>query len=197
MKLNFNEIIPKFDSILSRGLCSGLGDKNGQMCIEAAICASLNLPHGDQPPCVTPAIIRYKITLNDAKWSSPVSRAKNLRALGIAQIGSLGIVNGQDFVNKLQHKTISILIPDLFDTLYPNKFTELVNECRSTGDKLACRKLAAAATDVAAAAAATYATVATYAAAADVDKSDKYLIMSANLALEVLKELKSPGCDWI
>lgn len=38
MKINFPEVIEKFDTILERGLCSGIGDRNGQMCIEAAGC---------------------------------------------------------------------------------------------------------------------------------------------------------------
>ena len=63
------------------------------MCIEAAICYALNLPHGDNPNCVELSVSRYKIVINDSRhWISPQSRAKHLRNLGIAQIGSKGIV---------------------------------------------------------------------------------------------------------
>src|SRR6516164_1788792 len=41
--------VTKFDRILSAGLSSGLGERGGQVCIEAAICQTLGLPHGDDP----------------------------------------------------------------------------------------------------------------------------------------------------
>jgi hypothetical protein len=34
------------------GLCSGLGNPTpGEMCVEAAVCYALDLPHGDEPSC--------------------------------------------------------------------------------------------------------------------------------------------------
>src|SRR5258708_26571172 len=93
LEIDFPAVIKKFDSILERGLCAGVGDRDGQMCVEAAICAALNLPHGDNPSCVASFVRDYKIALNDANWSSPQARAKGLRDLGIAQIGSKGIVS--------------------------------------------------------------------------------------------------------
>src|SRR5262245_13768697 len=95
--IDFKAVIPKFDSILERGLCSGVGKRDGQMCIEAAICAAMDLPHGDNPSCVNPAVRSYKIALNDANWSTAEARANGLRAIGIAQIGSAWIVNGKEF----------------------------------------------------------------------------------------------------
>src|ERR1700721_260365 len=91
------EVIQKFDAILERGLCKGVGERDGQMCIEAAVCAAMDLPHGDEPTCVEPAVRKFKIGLNDSNWSSPAARAAGLRDLGIAQIGSLGVVNGAEF----------------------------------------------------------------------------------------------------
>lgn len=44
------------------------------MCVEAAVCYALGLPHGDEPTCVDEVIRRYKITLNDNKWSSNAAR---------------------------------------------------------------------------------------------------------------------------
>ncbi len=90
--------VAKFDSILEeRGLSKGLGTQEGSMCIEAVICYVLNLPHGDDPKCVANSVRDFKITLNDKNWSSPQARAKSLRNLGLAQLGSLGIVNDKDF----------------------------------------------------------------------------------------------------
>src|SRR3990167_7870353 len=111
--LDFETIIPKFDAILARGLCEGVGSREGQMCIEAAICAALDLPHGDNPSCVEPTIRSYKISLNDKKWTSAEARAKGLRNLGIAQIGSNGVVDGREFKKRLAKRTIQVLLPEM------------------------------------------------------------------------------------
>lgn len=51
MESNFNFQtfnVQKYDELLNNGLSSGLGSREtGQMCIEAAICTVLGLPHGD------------------------------------------------------------------------------------------------------------------------------------------------------
>src|SRR3990167_4202559 len=174
--LNFETIIPKFDAILSRGLCSGVGNRDGQMCIEAAICAALDLPHGDNPSCVEPNIRAYKIALNDKSWSCPEARAKGLRDLGIAQIGSRGVVNGREFTQRLAKRTIQVLLPEMVRSI-PSlakqaKLLELAQICEQEGTRNAAVELgealyatAAAATandayDAAAAAYDAYATAA-------------------------------------
>src|SRR6266480_87978 len=93
--------VEKFDSILTRGLSAGLGEQSGQMCIEAAICATLGLPHGDKPTCVAKSVRDFKIALNDKRWSSAKARAEGLRDLGLAQLGSLGVVDDKQFTSKL------------------------------------------------------------------------------------------------
>jgi hypothetical protein len=112
--------VAKYDAILARGLCYGMGTPNSQVCIEAAICETLGLPHSDDPKCVAQSVRRFKIGLNDVNWSSPSARAKGLRELGIAQLGSLGVVNDVEFVTKLTEKTIRLLIPKLFRYVFPN-----------------------------------------------------------------------------
>jgi hypothetical protein len=59
--------VTKFDTILARGLSHGLGKPGEQVCIEAAICETLGLSHGDDPQCVSDAV----------------------RALGLAQVLAL------------------------------------------------------------------------------------------------------------
>lgn len=170
--INFPEIIPKFDSILERGLCIGVGSPSGQMCIEAAITQAMGLPFSDEPECVTEAVHQFKIRLNDSRqWVSPESRAKALRSLGIAQIGSKGIVSDVEFTKRLSEKIIRKLLPQLFREIFPanEKLLAVALRCEQEG------------TDSAA-----------YSA-----DSEKYLILVADLALEVLKELKSPGCEWL
>jgi hypothetical protein len=260
--------VVKYDSILARGLSSGLGKPKGQICIEAAICETLGLEHGDDPKCVARAVRSFKIRLNDSPWTTPTARAWGMHDLGIAQLGSLGVVNDKEFRLSVAKKTIQRIIPALFRELYPNRkeVLDAANVCESAGTRqsaLVIRNAAAyAAADVdaayaayaaadadatyaaayaaaadagyataaAAAAYATYAAAVAAAAAADAGyaaaaaaayaayadaaayaayaaaaaaaavaaaqknkRTDKYLIMSAELALETLRELKSPG----
>ena len=262
------EIVAKFDDVLSRGLCAGLGSPNGQMCVEAAICYALGLPHGDEPEYVEPAVKSYKIRLNDAHWSSPQARAAGLRDLGIAQIGSEGVVDGAEFSRRMSTKTIQILIPALFREVlkHDEKCLTAADRCETDAtataataagaaasysayfsysysadansaagdasysaysaaagattaysysadaDSAACdadvysysAACAADAADCAASAAAAadaYLTALAAACAADACadsySADKYLLLSAKLALETLRELNSPGCEWL
>jgi hypothetical protein len=225
-----DERIEKFDRILSRGLCRGMGTSDGQMCIEAAITQALDLPLSDVPNCVTQEIRDFNISLNVKGWSSPHARAKHLRDLGIAQIGSLGVVNGKEFLRHLQRKIIGVLLPDLFRKVFNNKkdILLLVQACEQEPTVKNCQLLEYA----------TYATYSAYSAyagllglravhaanaaknaaknAADAANAassanivynttcfasaanpNYYFIMCADLALEVLKGLKSPGCEWL
>jgi hypothetical protein len=220
MKLDFEVLVPRIDAILARGLSRGLGTKGAQVCIEAAICEALNLPHGDDPQCVAIAVRAFKIRLNDSNWSSPEARAAGLRDLGIAQLGSLGVVNDVEFAMRMAHATIQILIPALFrqiftlDTPEHQKCREAADRCAAAADAAAADAADAAAADArwaaaarwadaaAAAAAARWAAAAADdAAAADAaaagNDSDHYLRISAGIALTVLREMKSPGCEWV
>jgi hypothetical protein len=160
--------VAEFDRILAKGLSEGLGERGKQVCIEAAICQTLGLPHGDDPGCVAESVRRFKITLNDARWSSPRARAKGLHDLGLAQLGSKGAVEDKKFTRRLTKSTIQVLIPTVFrDVLSKNKeCLEAADRCEREGTKDAA-----------------------YAASA----ADKYLKLSAKLALDVLRELNSPG----
>ena len=176
MTFNIKEFdIEKFDGILARGLSHGLGTRGESVCIEAAICETLGVEHGDDPGCVDQAVRAYKIKLNDSRWSSPKERSKGLRDLGIAQLGSLGSIDSKEFSRRLAEKTIRVLIPVLFRDLFPNnkKLLAVADRCEKEGTKDAAYAAANAAD-----------------AAAD---ADKYLNLSAKLALEVLREMQSPG----
>jgi hypothetical protein len=214
--------VAKFDAILARGLSSGVGERSGQMCIEAAICAVLDLPHDDDPGCVAPAVRAFKIKLNDGRWSSPAARAKGLRELGLAQLGSAGTITDEQFTDLLAERTIRVLIPRLFRTIlvkHPDCLAA-AERCEKEGTVYAAYAAYAAADAAYAAADAAYAAAytadaaravcaadaayaaacAAYAAAytacaADAARAaDEYLLLSAQIALDVLAELKSPGC---
>ena len=63
--------------VVDAGLVSGVGKpKPGEMCVEAAVCLALGLPHGDDPQCVSRALRSLKIRLNDSRWSSPARWAR-------------------------------------------------------------------------------------------------------------------------
>ncbi len=240
-KQNFNPEtfdLKTYDALIARGLSSGVGKRDGQMCIEAVICTALGLPHGDDPQCVAASVRSFKIALNDKKWSSPEARAAGLRDLGLAQLGSLGVVSDKDFVKKLSEKLIRVLIPTLLRELYPQdsfstwrsaKILGLALRCELEGTIKVARETRdflqsdAAADAAAAASAAAYAAYAAYdaadaadaaaafypnaasaaayaayaAAAAAAAAGDKYLKLGASLALEVLRDLKSPGCQLL
>jgi hypothetical protein len=88
--------------VVDAGLCKGVGNpKPGEMCVEAAVCYAMDLPHGDQPTCVSPAIRVLKITLNDANWSSNAARAKGLRRLAVLQLGSKDNFDDIEFAQRL------------------------------------------------------------------------------------------------
>jgi hypothetical protein len=265
--INRNKFVAKFDEILARGLSSGMGKRDGQMCIEAAVCAALDLPHGDEPQCVATTVRTFKIALNDSNWSSPQARAAGLRDLGIAQVGSLGVVDDNVFVQKIAEKTIRVLIPALFREVFPNNQACLAaaKRCEDEGTEEAARAAEAAARDAWDAGAAARAAwdagtaardawdagaaaraawdagtaaraaagaardawaarAASWAAAGDAARAagaaaeaaawairaardaagaaagaarDKYLVLSAKLALEVLREMGSPGVGWL
>lgn len=195
MEINWKTFIPKYHKLLDRGLSSGIGSRDGQMCVEAAVCAALGLPHGDEPHCVDPSVRAFKIALNDAAWSSPQARAQGLRRLGIAQVGSLGKIPPYEFAKRLTEKTTRVLLPTLFREVladYPECLVA-ADRCEREGTCEAARSAETAAEAARAARAASTKTAEAVARA----KADRYLILSANLAVETLVELQSPGCEYM
>lgn len=153
--IDFKTVISKFDSILARGLRAGLvcwddGDDE-QMCVEAAVCAALGLPHGDDPKCVASSVRDYMIRINDSKWSSPTARATHLRDLGIAQLGSLGVIDDLEFVRMLAGKTIKILLPPLLRSVFDNNAAVMLaaDQCEQDGSCDAAKAAAKAAFEAA------------------------------------------------
>lgn len=98
--------------VVNAGLVQGIGEPiPGEMCVEAAVCYALGLPHGDEPSCVAPAVRRLKIRLNDACWSSPQARAKGLRRLAIAALGSRGALDDVEFGTRVARLAIQTCVP--------------------------------------------------------------------------------------
>jgi hypothetical protein len=162
------------------GLVKGVGvAEPGKMCVEAAVCYALGLPHGDDPGCVSSALRRLKIRLNDSNWSSDTARAKGLRRLALAQLGSAGVLDDREFARRVVEMTIRKAVPvglraaarrnpkhaAALEAAAVRCETEGTREAAREGERVAAAAYAAYAADAAAAAADAAAAYAAYAAA--------------------------------
>src|SRR5690242_1611498 len=106
------EIAIKVLSVVDAGLVNGVGNPvPGQMCVEAAVCYALDLPHGDDPQCVSRALRALKIRLNDSNWSSNVARTKGLRRLAVVQLGSRDALDDVEFTKRVAALSIRTCVP--------------------------------------------------------------------------------------
>ena len=215
------ELASRVLKTVEKGLSGGLGNpKPGQMCVEAAVCYAMGLPHSDKPPCVGSAVRRFKIALNDKKWSSKEVRAEGMKALAIAQLGS-DQIDQHEFLKLVAKGTIQQIVPVALRAvakLLPNYAGELeaaAKKCEADGTRAAAleardtarrvRQYAAAYADAYAtaayAAAAAYADAYAAADAADAGRKakirDEVLKIAANIGLQALITLKSPGCEFL
>ena len=100
------ELSRKVLEVVDAGLVSGMGKPEpGKMCVEAAVCYAMGLPHSDEPTCVSPALRKLKIRLNDSNWSDDAARTKGLRRLAIAQLGSAGVLDDAEFAKRVSRMT--------------------------------------------------------------------------------------------
>jgi hypothetical protein len=246
MQVEITEAVArKVLSIVDKGLSSGLGvRKPGQMCVEAAVCYALDLPHGDDPQCVSPALRTLKINLNDRQWSSKKARAAGLRRLAVAQLGSREHLDDKEFARRVAELAIRKSVPEALraaasihkDPMHVQALRDAANKCeREPTEKNSreARKIAAYAAYAAYAAAnattaanaaanaadaanaaanaanaanaadaanaaanAANAANAAYAAYADAAR-DKSLAGFAEGVVQILIEMKAPGCQWL
>lgn len=172
--------------VVDAGLSSGLGHpKPGAMCVEAAVCFALGLPHGDNPPCVHPLMRAYKIQINDMSWSSKKARAEGLRRVAVAQLGSVDI-DGAVLAKALAEQTIRLVVPAalraaasvLRDATHKAALEAAAARCEQEGSAAASAAARAAARD------ASYAASAAVSAAASYDASDaaSYAVSAASYA---------------
>ena len=98
--------------IVDAGLVHGLGKPEpGKMCVEAAVCYALGLPHGDNPKCVSRVLRSLKISLNDRNWSSDKARARGLRKLAVLQLGTKDTLDEKAFLAAVVEMTIKKIVP--------------------------------------------------------------------------------------
>jgi len=106
------EIAIKVRDTVDAGLVKGKGVQiPGQMCVEAAVCYAMGLPHSDEPPCVSAAVRSLKIGLNDSAWSSDEIRGRGMRRLALAQLGSAGTVDDAEFNRRVIEVIIRRFVP--------------------------------------------------------------------------------------
>ena len=169
----------KVRDTVDAGLVKGIGRPTpGQMCVEAAVCYAMGLPHGDEPTCVSPALRRLKIRLNDASWSSNAARAKGLRRLALAQLGSADGLDDQVFRGRVVEMTIRRAVPVALreaarrNPAHADALEAAAVRCEREGT--------CASADYAASAA-----------------RDRVLADYAEWVVEILIDLKAPGCQWL
>ena len=207
------EVVTKLLSVVDAGLVNGMGrPEPGHMCVEAAVCYSLGLPHGDDPQCVAPSLRALKIRLNDSRWSSNQARAKGLRRLAVIQLGSKGNLDAAEFRKRVAELATKTCVPIALraaasinkDPKHKQAMLDAANRCEIEGSQQSARdanKVARAAAADAAADAAAYAAAdayaAAYAAADAAAARDKILSDFAEGVVQILIEMKVPGCEWL
>ena len=219
------EVAAKVLSVVDAGLVKGVGVAiPGQMCVEAAVCYALGLPHGDAPQCVSPALRSFKIKLNDANWSSEKARANGLRRLALVQLGSAGHLDEKEFARRIVDLAIRKAVPSALriaasvhkDPTHQAALMAAAERCEKEGTRQAAndaKKNAATAAAAAYAYAAAYAAADAYAAAAAyaayayadayaakkerANARDKALNGYAEDVVQILIDMKVPGVQWL
>jgi len=134
-----------------------------------------------------------------------------MRDLAIAQLGSNSL-NQKAFRKKFSFAIITKMLPAMFRDLGEEKWEKeikslegaksLKKAIKAAYDVADANDVASAAYDAAASAARhaaypDYVNYSVYYVAKATNTGDKYLKMVAHLAVEVLKDMKSPGCQFI
>jgi hypothetical protein len=190
--------IKSLHMLLDEGLVKGMGEPEpGKMCVEAAVCYALGLPHGDDPQCVAPSLRALKIGLNDAYWSSNKARAEGLRRLAIVQLGSKDVLDEQVFIQRLAE-----LAATYAAATYAADAAASADYAAKSADAAASADYAAKSADYAdyadyAAKSADYAAKSADYAAKSADAFDKTLSRFAEDVVRILINMKAPGAQWL
>jgi hypothetical protein len=189
VELNIDDIVKRFDAYCSRGLCAGITQgvgKKQQFCVEAAIDMATKGNDADpnqaedDPPCVDSDLRSFKIDLNDQDWSSPRARARGLRDVGIAQLGTANRnFSFGRFISDLSERLTAQLIERIYAKDGAKGVAESIStlqefeNCSDSGDFLSILRR-------------------------EFDlKKDVALNMVASASAEVLIEMGTPGGKWL
>jgi hypothetical protein len=204
--------------IVDCGLTSGRGvPEPGKMCVEAAVCFALGEPHGDRPTCVGDAVRAFKIALNDAAWSSGAARARGMREIAIAQLGS-NEIDQVEFAQRIAIAMVKHMLSRLLRRIGLVKEAEVCAAVETLDAAGSAAYSAASAASYAASAAYSAASAASYAAssaaysaanfaadaasyaasaASSAAERDKVLTFAARLGTQVLLDMHCPGTEWL
>jgi hypothetical protein len=107
-------LVKKVLEIVDAGFTKGLGNPEaGQLCVEAAVCLAVGEEHNARPSCIGAAVRDYLVILNDADgWGTNAERARGLRRLAVAQLGS-NTVDQKCFAESIVLKGVNSLYPPL------------------------------------------------------------------------------------
>ena len=194
------ELAQKVLQTVDAGLVNGIGEPiPGKMCVEAAVCYAMGLPHSDNPKCVGSSVRRYKIRLNDSRWPTDKDRTEGMRKLSVAQLGS-------DFIDQLAFAKlvglgcnrvvlpIALRIAAARGGKYADELEAAAKICESATDFEAAKAATLAAREITRKARA-YADADAY---ADAKKIRLQMLQAvAKVGLDALIELKSPGCEFL
>lgn len=191
----------KVYDLVGAGLVSGLGQPvPGQMCVEAAICLAMGDAWGDTPTCVGDADRQFSITLNDTTWSSPEARAKGMRSLSIAQLGSAELSAAQtlEWVRLLSLGVVNRIVPIALraaaaihpDQKHRQALEIAAVECSNSAADSAYGAARSAADSARSAADSAYwaRSAADWAA-----KRDEVLTIMADIAVDAYRQIQAPG----
>ncbi len=210
---DWTNVAKKVNEVVSKGLVCGLGTQEpGKMCVEAAVCYAMGLEHSDQPSCVDEEVRQFKIYLNDLDWSSNMARAKGLKKVAIAQLGSVQckssfvdifnkkLMNSQAFkdLKKLAIKSQQEIL-DKYKNKLKNKMLGQEDVSEMSFD-LENDNVVSAIKGLQDNSYMSYEYFITeYIDSVKMSKSqiDTFLTKMADIGLAALKEMKSPGCKYL
>jgi hypothetical protein len=156
------EQLAQLKTLFDRGLTRGVGDKQGQTCIEGAISLVFDGTLGDTPTCVHEVDRQWAIEINDAIWSSPQARAEALFPIALAQIGTAD-KDRSKWAERVVLGTIQRVLPIALEV---SGLESEAKACREATDLKSARVAATAATAAATAACAAHCAAACAAARA-------------------------------
>lgn len=134
------EQVQEILAVVDQGLCNGLGDRvPGQMCAEAAVGYIFGDATEDRPVCVAESLRRLVVCLNDAPWSNNSERARGMRRLTIAQLGTDTEFDEWLFAGCLSEQVTRSILSRMLGTLstfcepQQSRLMDAATRCLTTG----------------------------------------------------------------
>lgn len=202
--------------LVDHGLSSGIGfPRPGQMCVEAAVCYAMGMPHSDNPTCVNGNVRSYKIGLNDADWSTRKARGEGLKRVAVAQLGSIAITDmnfSRELVKQLCKKLLPLWVKmdpewrgeakrkalkEFSKEENPNRLLSALTRIDTWGPSGTLRRAYNLGFNAAPAVFKIANDCVGWTKTGKRKLRDSIYALAAECAVQALKKLKSPGCKWL